>query len=127
VIAAAALAGCSGADPAAPERAATSFEQAVAAADAEAACALLSPAVRAAVGEDAGGSCPDALRESPPPSSSPDVVRASRYGRQAVVVTAADTLFLSEFADGWKVIAAGCTREPGAGNGKPYDCAISEG
>jgi hypothetical protein len=111
VAAAADLTGCSGADPTGPERAAASFEIAVAAADAEAACELLSPAVRAAVGEDAGGSCPDAVRESPP-ASSPDVVRTSRYGRQAVVVTAADTLFLSEFPGGWKVIAAGCERGP---------------
>jgi len=121
------VAGCGGADPAGPERAATAFARAAGAGDGAGACALLSPPARAALGEDAGGSCADAVRESPPPSST-SVVRAERWGRQALVVTGEDTLFLSEFSDGWKVIAAGCRRQAAAETSNlPYDCTISGG
>jgi hypothetical protein len=119
--------GCGGADPAAPERTATEFSRSVSAGDGDRACALLSPEVRGSLAESAGGSCADAVREEPPPASA-DVVRASRYGRQALVVTGADTLFLSEFSDGWKVIGAGCTaRSASATSSLPYDCTISGG
>ena len=121
------VAGCGGGDPANPERTATAFTRAVGSGDAATACGLLSPDVRAAVGESAGGSCADALRESPPPSGTA-VVRAERYGRQALVVTDDDTLFLSEFSDGWKVIGAGCTPRAASGTSAlPYDCEISGG
>ena len=121
------VAGCGGADPTAPERTATAFTRAVGSGDAGAACELLSPEVRAEIGESAGGSCADGVRESPPPSST-SVVRAERYGRQALVVTDGDTLFLSEFSDGWKVIGAGCTPRAASGTSAlPYDCEISGG
>ncbi|MFJ9041759.1 hypothetical protein ACIRF8_34975 [Streptomyces sp. NPDC102406] len=42
------------------------------------------------------------------------------YGRQARAVLASDTLFLSRFPEGWKVVAAGC--RPRAG--QPYQCAV---
>jgi hypothetical protein len=116
------VAACGGADPGAPEAAATAFTRAVASGDSDAACALLSPTVADALAREAG-SCPDALRESPPPGPAP-VVRASRYGHQALVVTAGDALFLSEFPGGWKVVAAGCAAQGGS---KPYDCTISGG
>ncbi|QES47254.1 hypothetical protein DEJ50_04825 [Streptomyces venezuelae] len=45
---------------------------------------------------------------------------AEAYGRQAIVRMAGDTLFLSLFTAGWKVVAAGCTPRPG----RPYDCLI---
>ncbi|MGC0336296.1 hypothetical protein [Streptomyces sp. SLBN-8D4] len=45
------------------------------------------------------------------------------YGRQARIVLARDTLFLSLFPDGWKVVAAGCSPQPG----RPYQCAIRGG
>ena len=122
VLAVVAVAGCGGGDPAAPEAAATAFARAAAGGDGARACALLSPAVRDALASRSG-SCPDAVSAEPPPGAAP-VVRAERYGQQARVVTDADTIFLSRFPDGWKVIAAGCTA---GGGGKPYDCTISEG
>jgi hypothetical protein len=121
------VAGCGGADPTGPQRTATAFTRAVGDGDAAAACELLSPEVRAEVGESAEGSCADAVRESPPPSSTA-VVRTERFGRQALVVTDGDTLFLSEFSDGWKVIGAGCTaRASSPTSSLPYDCQISGG
>jgi hypothetical protein len=123
VVAVAGLTGCGGAGTAAPEAAATSFARAAAAGDGAAGCRILSPSVAEEVARSAGTSCADALRGSPPPGAA-SVRDARRYGRQAVVVTAGDTIFLSEFPDGWKVIAAGCTRQPGD---EPYDCTVSGG
>ncbi|MDK0523889.1 hypothetical protein [Streptomyces sp. ML-6] len=45
------------------------------------------------------------------------------YGRQARVVLTSDTLFLSQFADGWKVVAAGCRPL----TGRPYQCSVKGG
>jgi hypothetical protein len=115
------LAGC-GADPSAPEAAAVAFARAAAGGDAEAACELLSPAVAESLA-GRSGSCANAVAEEPPPGAAP-VVRSERYGQQALVVTADDTIFLSRFPGGWKVIAAGCTPQGGS---KPYDCTVSEG
>jgi len=117
-----ALAGCGGANPAAPEAAAEAFARAAAGGDAEGACALLSPAVAAAVAGESG-SCANALAGDPPPGAA-RVVESERYGQQALVVTDADTIFLSRFPGGWRVIAAGCTAQGGS---KPYDCTISAG
>jgi hypothetical protein len=116
------LAGCGGADPAAPQAAAEAFARAAGGGDAAAACALLSPAVAEALAGDAG-SCANAVAEDPPPGAA-HVVRSERYGQQARVVTDADTIFLSRFPGGWQVIAAGCTPRGGS---KPYDCTISAG
>jgi hypothetical protein len=116
------LTGCSGQTPAAPERAAIAFAQAIAASDGARACTLLSADVSSAIADSTGMPCPAAiLREDVP---APSQVRdAQRYGHQAWVITGTDTVFLSEFPDGWKVIAAGCQARPD----KPYDCAVSGG
>jgi hypothetical protein len=42
------------------------------------------------------------------------------YGLQAEVILSGDTVFLSRFEDGWRVIAAGCTPQ----EGKPFDCLV---
>jgi hypothetical protein len=125
VVAAAAavvLSGCSGPDLSGPEDAATSFARAVADADGARACALLADEVSAELADTAGAPCDQAvLRQSLPAPAA--VRRAERYGRQALVVTGTDTVFLSEFPAGWKIIGAGC--EPRGD--RPYDCAVSGG
>ncbi|GHE56522.1 hypothetical protein [Streptomyces vinaceus] len=45
------------------------------------------------------------------------------YGRQALLRMARDTLFLSQFNDGWKIVGAGC--EPQAD--MPYRCSLKGG
>lgn len=45
------------------------------------------------------------------------------YGNQARAVLATDTLFLSRFAAGWKVVAAGCSPRPE----QPYQCRVNGG
>ncbi|WP_240981740.1 MULTISPECIES: hypothetical protein [unclassified Streptomyces] len=98
------------------------FAAALAAGDHRAACALLAPETRDAVEEDAKGPCGPALRElGLPPSGAARGVDV--YGRDALLRMTGDTLFLSQFDDGWKVTAAGCvprsTDEPSSTNSWP--------
>jgi hypothetical protein len=116
------LSGCAAPDTTGPELAATAFGAAVSAADGTRACALLSAKVLAELVDSAGRPCPEAVLTEQLPAASP-VRSARRYGHQALVTTKTDTVFLSEFADGWKVIAAGC--EPRGD--QPYDCIVSGG
>jgi hypothetical protein len=119
------LSACAGPDTTGPERAATAFGQAVSAAEGSRACALLSPKVVTELADTAGKPCPEAvltLLTAKLKAASP-VRAAQRYGHQALVTTDTDTVFLSEFPGGWKIIAAGC--EPRAD--QPYDCTVSGG
>lgn len=114
--------GCGQADVTGPERAVGAFTQAITTADGARACSVLSPSVAQAVADAVGAPCAQAVLQEDLPGTSP--VRAARIdGRSAFVVTGTDTLFLSEFDDGWKVIGAGC-RAVGDG---PYDCTVSGG
>jgi hypothetical protein len=51
------------------------------------------------------------------------VENTDAFGTMAQVRFAQDTMFLAEFKDGWKVMAAGCAPEPG----HPYDCQLQGG
>ena len=116
------LAGCGGSRTDAATHTVLAFARATAAKQGGAACALLSPAVADAVAQDAGTSCAAAvLRDGLPRPAR--IVRAQVFGHQAYVVTADDSVFLSQFPQGWKVIAAGCTPR----GEKPYDCLVSGG
>ncbi len=90
--------------------------------DGERACALLAPETRSTLEESAGQPCARAvLMEELPPLLRASTVRV--YGGEAHAVFDVDIVFLSEFSDGWRVVAAGC--EP---RGElPYDCAIDGG
>lgn len=46
------------------------------------------------------------------------------YGTMAQVSTAQDTLFLSRYPDGWRIVAAGC--RPGRDD-EPYTCTVEVG
>ena len=116
------LAGCGGAADRAPTQAALAFARATTAKNGAAACALLSPTVAEAVARSAAASCATAVLQEDLPTSA-TAVRTQVFGHQAFVVTATDTVFLSDFPQGWKVIAAGC-RPQGE---KPYDCLVSGG
>ncbi|MFE5491394.1 hypothetical protein ACFQ7Z_15815 [Streptomyces virginiae] len=48
---------------------------------------------------------------------------ADVYGWQAMVRLSGDTLFLSQFGKGRKVVAAGCTPRPDL----PFDCQVKGG
>ncbi|MER7960278.1 hypothetical protein [Streptomyces sp. NPDC096030] len=102
--------------------AARAFEQALASGDYGAACGLLAPETRAQVEEDEKQACAKALegQELPAPGA---VNGAEVYGRQALVRAGGETLFLSQFTRGWRVVAAGCTPQVD----KPYQCILKGG
>jgi hypothetical protein len=85
------------------------------------ACGLLAPETRRAL-EESEGSCVDALPGST--DAAHGAVRSVEvYGKDAVVHLSTDTLFLARFPQGWRVTAAGCTRQLE----RPYDCKVRGG
>ncbi|MBW5484639.1 hypothetical protein GPJ59_22860 [Streptomyces bambusae] len=100
-------------------RAGLAFEEALATGDHARACALLAPSTREQLEQDEQESCTRAL----PAEELPRAVGlrgVEAYGRQALVRMSGDTLFLSLFTGGWKVVAAGCTPQPD----QPYRCLV---
>jgi hypothetical protein len=116
------LSGCAGPETTGPARAAADFARAVSVADGELACALLSEQVSSTLTDSTGMPCPAAVLQEGLPAASP-VRQVQRYGHRALVTTDTDTVFLSEFPTGWRIIGAGC-RPRGE---RPYDCAVSGG
>ncbi|MGW4487391.1 hypothetical protein ACWEOE_26530 [Amycolatopsis sp. NPDC004368] len=106
-------AACGAAD--APEAQATAqrFVTAAATGSAVEACALLAPRAHDALGP---GGCRRALAAVP----RAPVLSASVWGDEAQARSDADTLFLHEFADGWRITGAGCHQR----NEQVYDCAV---
>jgi hypothetical protein len=86
------------------------------------ACALLAPETLREVEQAAGTACEDAIlqEEIAPPG---EQVQVSRFGNQAQVRFDVDTVFLAEFPEGWRVVAAGCTKR----ESRPYDCQVKGG
>ncbi|MEU9082712.1 hypothetical protein [Streptomyces sp. NPDC048357] len=83
------------------------------------ACGLLAPQTRQQLEQDEQKAWPAAFASQELPRTR-GIQGAEAYGRQAMVRMAGDTLFLSLFTGGWKVVAAGCTPRPD----QPYDCLI---
>ena len=71
--------------------------------------------------QESGDSCEVAVLEA---GLSPDgkVEKVSVYDTSGQVRYGDDVVFLSEFPDGWKVVAAGCRR-----GRAPYDCSVQGG
>lgn len=112
------LSGC-GNRTSAARSAAAAFERAWRDHDARAVCAALAPGTRSEVEADGRTACPRAVGAiSLPLAGRARTVNV--HGRQARVVLTSDTLFLSLFPGGWKVVAAGCSARPD----KPYACVI---
>lgn len=119
LVLAATAAGCSSSRDAAVEQVSDDFRSAVRAEDGAAACRELSDAVRYELELSSGATCEVELRSVrlPAMGSARDV---SVSGTAAQVRYDDDVIFLSEFDDEWKVIAAGClARAKG-----PYDCQV---
>jgi hypothetical protein len=113
------LAGCAGSAEPDAQRAATGFLDAAGRDDGEAACALLTPRTRTELSTSEGQSCAEAL---PADRIQPGTVRSVQvWSGWAQVDTDANTLFLTEFDDGWRVSAAGCTP---ADESEPYRCVV---
>lgn len=124
-----ALAGCAGGQDHAARDAARDFYQALAAQDGTSACELLATRTRSEVEQATQTSC-DAglLSEDLPQVADPDEV--SVFGTMAQVRFRSpaggpgETTFLSRYADGWRVTAAGCIPR---GDQTAYDCQVSAG
>jgi hypothetical protein len=117
------LTGCAGGARAESARtSAKAFEHAVSQGDGAAACDLLAPETASEVAESARSTCASGIFEEDLPEAG--AVQGTRvWGRSAQVSLVAETVFLARFDDGWKVLAAGCTPQPG----KPYDCTLQGG
>lgn len=116
------LTGCGSAQDEAVRDRAAAFQDAVSAQDWARACELLAPETRSEL-ESAGRSpCVDALAEEDLPAPGA-LDRVDVFGTTAEVRYQGETLFLTQFADGWRLLAAGCTPQ----RPKPYDCALHGG
>jgi hypothetical protein len=125
LLSASALAGgCGGVDNRGTDvrAAAAAFENALGAGNAVAMCEVLAPGTRSALESSGKGPCPDVIGQEDLPAGGA-ARKVDVYGRQARVVLDADTLFLSRFPGGWKIVAAGCRPDPG----RPYECAVKGG
>jgi hypothetical protein len=117
------LCGCAGSGRAdSAQSSAEQFERALSGGDGAAACELLAPDTAQEVAASAGTTCAKGVLEEDLPEAG-SVESSTAWGRSAQVQLASDTLFLSHFDDGWKVLAAGCSPQ----SGKPYDCTVQGG
>ncbi|MEV7142815.1 hypothetical protein [Streptomyces tauricus] len=102
--------------------AAASFERVLGERDSAALCAALAPGTRGEVEDAEKKPCVEVIGAQDLPAGG-TVREVNVYGRQARAVLASDTLFLSQFPDGWKVVAAGCRPR----TGQPYQCSVKGG
>lgn len=116
-----ALTACSSVDEPEARRVATEFAR-LASSDPGAACALLAPRTLQQVTEDGDGDCAKGLTsDKPEPPGTVTSVSVAINGAQVVMTD--QVLFLAHFDTGWKVLAAGCSRE-NADDAVPYDCSV---
>jgi len=81
-------------------------------------CALLTPATLTALESDESAPCADAISRIPLQGGAVEAVEV--WGGNAQVRLSGDTVFLTETAAGWRVVAAACQPRGGA----PYDCEV---
>lgn len=114
-----AVSGCSSQQTGPASDLARQFYTAVAARDGTAACRALAPKTLSELEQSADKPCSEAvLEEDLPDVDDPKTVHV--FGTMAQVRFANDTAFLSRFAAGWKVTAAGCVPQADG----LYECQV---
>jgi hypothetical protein len=116
------VSGCGQPASVGPRQAAVRFADASASGDGEKACAALAPATSSEIEQSEGEPCPKAvIAENLPRAGA--VRQVQVFGTMAQVRLQRDTMFVSRFPIGWRVVAAGCKPAPG----HPYDCQVQGG
>lgn len=113
------LAGCGASDDPVADRV-QHFHQALAKDDGGGACADLAEETRTTLERQESKPCAEAIasQQLPQGRGNGEVVV---YGSMAQVRYDDETVFLSRFAEGWRVVAAGC--KPTSGD-QPHECAL---
>lgn len=110
------------AGPGGAQATAQGFTQAVSDGNHAQACSLLAPDTKAQLEQGAGKPCRVALAEENL-AAADAFENIATFGTMAQVRFAGDTVFVTRFPRGWKVLAAGCSPVPE----KPYDCRLQGG
>jgi hypothetical protein len=122
-LAVALLAGCGSERDQEAARVAARFYSAVAAKDGAAACSQLSEDAVAKLESEEKASCPEAVLELDLKLPAGRERSTDVYLTSAKVdLAGADSVFLDQTNDGWRISAAGC--RPQAGEEKPYECEV---
>jgi hypothetical protein len=116
------LSGCGSQGTGEAATAAQDFARSVAQSHEPTACRYLAPATRAELEQSEGKPCPAALSATDLPRAG-TLISTRRYGTMSQAVFSHDTVFLSQFPGGWKVVAAGCQPR----GERPYDCSLQGG
>ncbi|WP_083768100.1 MULTISPECIES: hypothetical protein [unclassified Nocardioides] len=117
-----AVAGCGSSQDGDVRGVADAFYAAIGSDDGGTACAALAPNTRRELQQSAKAPCPRAiLSEEVPAADGAAAVQV--FGTMAQVRYADDTVFLSRFRFGWRVLAAACVPQAHG----PYDCRIKGG
>jgi hypothetical protein len=117
------LSSCAGSQDDAVTEAAATYAEALTQEDGAAACSFLAPSTRSELERSSGKPCAEAVLEE----AVTDVgarVEVAAYGTMAQVRFAQDTVFLTRFKAGWRILAAACTPPESPG---PYDCQVQGG
>jgi hypothetical protein len=119
VAAALLLTGCSSGHGDDVEQTVDDFGAAWEAQDGAAVCDLLAPVTQEEVESSTGMACAEGVLELdvPPPGGVTDV---QVFATAAQVRAETDTVFLSQYDGGWRVLAAGCEPQ----GERPYDCEL---
>ena len=102
-----------------PAAAAIRFAAALAAGDGDSACAVLAPKTLEELEQQEEMPCAEALPQMGLDLST-EVTWVEAFGGEALVRMGDEAVFVSEFSDGWRIVAAGCTGE----GQEQYECEI---
>jgi hypothetical protein len=102
---------------------ATVFASALAAGDGARACSVLARSTKIELEQSTGDPCDEAILDEATRTVG-SRIDVDAYGTMAQARYEGDTLFLTRFQYGWRVMAAACAPRP---SGDGYDCTVKGG